>query len=395
MQQNITNAGTLTVIPAATTNYPVIAIDQNGCVGKADTAHAIILAIAPNTVQVTGTSPICPGQSSLLSLQTTGTTGSLTYSWSNPSFGNSPGPFSVTPTQTTTYTVNVTNSCGVTVTQSFQVVINPPPTMQIISDNVSGCIPTEIHFNDNSLTGNTSDPINSWQWNFGDGTFSSAQNPSHTYAQAGTYPVSLTVTTVNGCTNNTFTAPLLITTNPLPVAAFSVNNTTLNVPGDVLICTNQSTGAATYFWTFGDGGSSTQTNPEYNYSNINTYQIQLTATNIFGCSDAATKDVETNANIVFPNAFTPNPGNASGGYYDKNNLDNDIFFPYASGVIEYKMQIFDRWGELIFETFDWKQGWDGYYRGKLCQADVYIWKALFKFDNEKIYAKSGDVTLLR
>jgi gliding motility-associated-like protein len=64
-------------------------------------------------------------------------------------------------------------------------------------------------------------------------------------------------------------------------------------------------------------------------------------------------------------------------------------------VVDFKFQIFNRWGELIFETFDIKQGWDGYYRGKLCQQDVYVWKAYLKLNNGKIFNKTGDVTLLR
>ena len=103
----------------------------------------------------------------------------------------------------------------------------------------------------------------------------------------------------------------------------------------------------------------------------------------------------TNTDVVFPNAFSPGTDGSTGGYYDATAMDNNIFFPYTKGVSEFKLQIFNRWGELIFETEDFKQGWDGYYHGKLCQSDVYIWKADIKFDNNKRFTQSGDVTLLR
>ena len=78
-----------------------------------------------------------------------------------------------------------------------------------------------------------------------------------------------------------------------------------------------------------------------------------------------------------------------------NNFSNDIFFPYSAGVIEFKIEIFNRWGEEVFESLDIKQGWDGYYRGQICQQDVYVWKANVKLNNGKMFHKSGDVTLLR
>lgn len=72
-----------------------------------------------------------------------------------------------------------------------------------------------------------------------------------------------------------------------------------------------------------------------------------------------------------------------------------MFFPYTKGVSVYKLQIFNRWGELIFESNDLRQGWDGYYKGKLCQQDVYVWKVDMTFNNGKTFIKTGDVTLLR
>ncbi|HWY36482.1 MAG TPA: PKD domain-containing protein, partial [Nitrosopumilaceae archaeon] len=250
-------------------------------------------------------------------------------------------------------------------------------------------------FNDHSISGNVTDPINSWYWNFGDGSFSTQQNPSHSYIAPGTYSVTLSVATGGGCKNNNSSGPMIIHGYPFPVAAFSVNSTSLNIPYDVLICNNQSTGANTYNWNFGDGNTSTAINPHYLYNSVGIFHIQLISTSVHGCQDTAFSEVTTNADVIFPNAFTPNTSGPSGGSYTINNLDNDVFFPYTSGVTDFKLQIFDRWGELIFESRDVKQGWDGYYRERLCQQDVYVWKAYIKLNNGKIFNKSGDVTLLR
>jgi gliding motility-associated-like protein len=100
--------------------------------------------------------------------------------------------------------------------------------------------------------------------------------------------------------------------------------------------------------------------------------------------------------IAFPNAFTPNGNGPSGGYWTMDDMfNNDIFFPIYKGIEEFKMQIFNRWGELLFQTEDVRQGWDGYYKGKLCQQDVYVWRVSGTFMDGGDFTEMGDVTLLR
>jgi large repetitive protein len=391
---NVTNTGTLTIAPLANTNYTVVAFDQNGCAGLPDTVRAIVYSLNPSDVQTFGVSPICPGQSSIIYAIASGNTGPITYTWNN-SLGSGPGSFIVSPTQPTTYVVTVSNSCGASVTSSIAIAFNPPPTVSVTADGSVACIPTPINFNDFSITGNTNDPITSWNWDFGDGNTSTSQNPTHTYTSPGTYSISVTVTTDGGCVNNNASSPVIVNAYPYPDASFSVNSTVFNLPYDVLVCTNQSIGATNYDWSFGDGNSSTLTNPSYVYTSVGIYNVQLIATSQYGCKDTANIEITTDAEIVFPNAFTPNSSGANGGSYDFKNYDNDVFFPFHSGVIEYKLQIFNRWGELIFESEDVNIGWDGYYRDKICQVGVYVWKAYAKLNNGKIFNKTGDVTLLK
>jgi gliding motility-associated-like protein len=388
------NSGTLTATPTANTDYIVVAYDQDGCAGTIDTVSMIVYYLTGANVDAIVYSPICPGQVSTVYAQLSGITGPVTYLWNN-GLGTGPGAFLVTPNVPTTYVVTVTNSCGASVSDSATVTFNPPPVIDISSDLNSVCVPDVVQFSDSSITGNLNDPIISWNWNFGDGTYSTLQNPTHVYPTPGTYPVTLTVSTSGGCTNNNASGPYIINAHPYPDAAFTLNSHYFNLPYDQLVATNQSTNATSYIWTFGDGGTSTDMNPTYLYSEVGFFNVMMIANSSFGCSDTAYTAVETSADVVFPNVFTPDPEGPSGGFYDITSLTNDIFFPFTSGVTEFKLQIFNRWGELIFETLDIKQGWDGYYRGQLCQQDVYIWRAYIKLNNGKTFNKSGDVTLLR
>jgi hypothetical protein len=326
------NGGTLPIAPVSDITYTVVAYDQIGCSGTPNTVSATVFVLNNTSIQAFATSPICPGQTSVVYVETTGITGDLTYQWNNGLPAGS-GVYAVTPSQPTTYIVTVSNLCT-SVTDSVTILFNPPPTMSLTSDTNAVCVPGSVQFFDNSITGNPNDPITIWNWNFGDGTSSNLQNPSHNYTSQSDYPVTLTIITSGGCTNNSITTPLLISAHLYPTAAFSLTSNNLNIPHDVLNCSNQSTGASSYIWNFGNGESSTQTEPQFVYSTIGTYTVQLIAISQSQCTDTAYAEVSTNTDIVFPSAFTPNLDAGSGGAYDINGLTNDVFFPYVAGVVE-------------------------------------------------------------
>jgi len=386
------NIGSITINPTSNITYTVVAFDALGCSGTADTVSAIVYTFNDTSINAFATSPVCPGQASVVYVESYGNTGNLTYQWSG-GLGNQSGVYTVNPVTPSQYIVTVNNACA-SFSDTVDILINPPPIVNFVSDTNALCVPGVIQFTDSSITGNSNDPITSWMWNFGDGSGSSQQDPSHTYTSASVFAVSLTVTTSGGCTNNNSTSPLTINGHPYPTAAFSLNATELNLPYDIMHCNNQSQGANNYIWNFGDGVSSTQDSPNYLYSSIGVFNVELIATTIEGCADTAYAEVTTTADVVFPSAFTPNLDASSGGEYDINSLNNDVFFPYTAGVIEYNLQVYNRWGEIIFESDDIKKGWDGYYKGKLCQQDVYIWKAFLKLNNGKEYEKNGSLTLL-
>jgi gliding motility-associated-like protein len=234
-------------------------------------------------------------------------------------------------------------------------------------------------------------------WAFGDGGSSNTTNPLYTFYQPGTYTVSLVVTGPGGETDQMVQEQIIVV-HARAQAAFTITPTEVNVPGEPIYCLNLSLGANAYAWEFGDGNGSTQENPLHEYELEGLYSIQLIANNAFNCPDTMMLvDVVTagvGGMIDFPNAFTPSTNGSNGGYFDPHSLDNDYFFPMHSGVVDYHLMIFNKWGELLFESKDVNLGWDGYYRGELCRQDVYVWKVNATFVDGESASRSGDVTLI-
>jgi gliding motility-associated-like protein len=99
--------------------------------------------------------------------------------------------------------------------------------------------------------------------------------------------------------------------------------------------------------------------------------------------------------VKIPNAFTPSRNGPQGGDISSGK-DNDVFFPILEGgITRYNLKIYNRWGELLFESFRREIGWDGYYKDQLCKSDVYVFKLSVEFSDGKTLDKLGDLTLIR
>jgi len=207
--------------------------------------------------------------------------------------------------------------------------------------------------------------------------------------------VLLTFSSINNGPCGVVSANIKVNIKPSPTAGFSPSTYTAYIPNDPVQFTNTSTNANAYFWDFADGSTSTLFQPIHNYPVVGFYTITLIATNQYNCTDTATDVIKVISDIQFPNAFTPNLSGSNGGAYNVNEYNNDVFFPYTAGVTEYNLMIFNRWGELIFESNDIAVGWDGYFAGKPCQQDAYVWKANVKFFDGRVYKKTGSVTIVR
>jgi gliding motility-associated-like protein len=207
--------------------------------------------------------------------------------------------------------------------------------------------------------------------------------------------VVLTLNSFNNGPCATVKSSIAVKLFPSPKADFSASTYTVFLPADPVIFTNTSVGADAYSWSFGDGKTSVVTGPSHDYADVGDYVVQLIALNDYGCADSAVRQIRVIREVQFPNAFTPNPNGSNGGAYNPKDYSNDVFFPYTGGVVEYDLMIFNRWGELLFRSKDINVGWDGYFNGNPCQQDAYVWKAYMKFFDDRIYNKTGSVTLLR
>lgn len=162
------------------------------------------------------------------------------------------------------------------------------PTVDFLASDTTGCFPVTISFADLSNAGSGS--LVSWEWDFGDGTTSTQQNPTHTYSSGGQFNVTLRVRNSFGCTR-TISRIKYIKLNEGVDADFSFNNPGSCQPPTTVNFTNLSTGTGTlsYQWSFGDGGSSILPNPSYTYNTPGSYTVQLIVVNSNGCRDTIRK----------------------------------------------------------------------------------------------------------
>ncbi|TAJ10271.1 PKD domain-containing protein [Marinilabiliaceae bacterium JC017] len=250
-----------------------------------------------------------------------------------------------------------------------------------------GCYPLRVKFTNYSVGGT------SFHWDFGDGDSSGDRHLVHTYDEPGEYVVSLTAPGPDG-KDDVFTKT--ITVYDHPVADFDVTPTLVYVPGEKIRCYDLSRDADKYLWEFGDGNTSEEPNPSYEYQEAGQYSMILTVHNEYGCEDVLHKEnlitVKMAGFIAFPNAFAPRPeSNDLAGQAEV----NTIFKPVYRDVDEYHLQIYNRWGQLIYESNDVNEGWNGFYMDKLAPRAVYVWKASGRFISGKEFRETGSVLLIR
>ncbi len=342
---------TITVNPITSTTYSVSG--TSGLCNNSTTVNVTVNQLPSVTVL---SQTICIGQSATLIAN-----GAASYSWSNTSLNNT---LIVNPNATSVYTVTGTTlSCSAAVTAT--VFVDAIPTIFFNSNKTSGCAPLCIQFTDFATL--TSGTISTWDWTFDDGSTSNMQNPFHCFDNQGSYDVSLTVTSSNGCSSLLVNSNM-ITVFPTPIAEFESNFEETDILNPTINFTNLSSNANDYAWNFGDT-ISTITNPTHTYDIEGTYTTTLTATNQFGCKDAVIHDVIVKGIFTFytPNTFTPNE-----------DFINDVFLPIGFGwdPDKYQLEIFDRWGNNCFTTKEVARGWDGRANNgnKTAQIGTYTWK---------------------
>lgn len=241
--------------------------------------------------------------------------------------------------------------------------------------STDGCLPLNATFT-SSFEG-----ADSYQWDFGDGTTGTGPLLIHTYENAGIYNVTLTVVVCGIAEVETF--PLVVEGNPIALFDSEPAIGLLNTP---ILFSNLSANASSFDWQFSDGGSSDATNPTYIFNSLGGYEICLTAYNNAGCEDTYCREIqiELEGVIDVPSAFSPNGDGA-----------NDVLFVRGFGVKEMEFRMFNRWGELVFFTSDMDIGWDGTFRGKPQEMEVYVYTLTGTFDDNQPFDKQGNISLLR
>jgi gliding motility-associated-like protein len=249
----------------------------------------------------------------------TGTSATSSYTWT---FGNGNGittgiknnPVSATYFVGQNYTVTLTINDGAkTSTISKIITVFKKPTINLSAAQTVGCAPLVVNFSsvvspgDGTITGSI--------WDFGDGNSQSTTSGSvtNTYVSPGTYTVSLIATNSFGCVN-TWKVPDMVTVYPALAPSFNVDSAALCSLNQSVQFHNTSTGAGalSYAWDFGDGSTSTLTNPSHQYATKGKYDISLVVSNTYGCSSTMTKPAFINA-ANFSSNFTTTanlcPGN--------------------------------------------------------------------------------------
>ncbi|MFT4678299.1 MAG: PKD repeat protein [Flavobacteriales bacterium] len=269
--------------------------------------------------------------------------------------------------------VSASNSFGCENSAFDEVVIHPLPTLEFAVDAPSGCINHEANFV------NFSEGAIGYQWYFGDGAGSNADDPFHLYTVPGTYDVTLIATTDQGCAD-TLIMEEYLQAFPLPYSSFNFFPEDPDVWTPGIQFEDQSAGGVvSWVWDFGDGTFGSGANPYHTYHEAGSYIIEQTVYNVYGCEDVSLRNIEVDDkfNLYVPNTFTPDEDN-----------HNEHFLPQMSGkgLVEfYEFKIFDRWGIKVFETNDVDEPWVGDYQGNddyFVQDDVFVWQIKVRLSND-------------
>ena len=245
-----------------------------------------------------------------------------------------------------------------------------------------GCAPLNVEFRQlENIIDNTYEV----HWEFGDGTESDQIATNHQYEDPGVYDLELSVISASGCELTT-TYPAWVVVEAPPVAAFSLSPEDGINKNDELRFQNLSERSINWNWNLGGMASSSEENPVFAFPEPGRFPIELWVEDRFGCQDSTSQFIDVGAvyNIYVPNAFSPNEDDI-----------NDKFRAYVYCPLEqFRMSIFDRWGQQVFESEDVNEAWDGWKGSESFEPGVYAWVISYFADGRRRILK-GDVTLVK
>ncbi len=268
------------------------------------------------------------------------------------------------------------------------IVIAPSPDAHFSYSDSVGCDILDVIY-----TASTYNPTWDYLWDFGNGqTTQQVGTVGYQFDQVGCYDISLTVTNNQGCSSSE-TYSNIACVYDSPIASFSADQITLSVIEPLVHFYNESQNTTSYEWDFADGTIGFAENPIHTFpGEAGDYTVVLTAYNQVGCIDTAALNIHIFQDLIYyvPNSFTPN-----------DDEKNQVFLPqitagYKKGT--YGLYIYNRWGEMVFESHDTNMGWDGSYGQSSinCQIGTYTWVIeLEMLQNQEIKKFVGHVNLIR
>jgi len=375
-----TTGAMVTFTSGTSTTYTVTGEDANNCLNST----TMTVTVNPLPTIDAGTN-VYACEYDQITLTGSGAGNGGTYVWNDANVVN--GIAFEPVIGATTYTVTGTDANGCQSQDSVVVDIQTIPDLSFTVQQDSYCYPVTAQFV------NTTPSVQNCIWILDDGSTILGCGPiSHVFNQAGIYGATLQAESSYGCVNQLYQNAVVII-DEYPEASFTHNPGKLSSLDPRVDFMNTSANATSYVWDFGDGSPlSTTANPEHVYpSDISaSYTVTLIAVSPNGCRDTTAREIGMIEELLFfiPNTFTPD-----GDQY------NQVFQPvFTSGFdpFDFTLLIYNRWGELIFESHDASIGWDGNYGNTMCTPGTYTWKIEVKTsenDERKMFV--GHVNLLK
>lgn len=366
----------ITVSPTSTTSYSLTVTDE--CLGDPSSGTGTItVPVYPPIVisTIPDTSVLCPNTPLVLFAEASGGNGSFTYTWLDGETILSTSPtVNVSPMVTTTYTIAIEDGCG------------SPSESEVTVTVIASVLELEMSPDQLICPGDTA---NIWviaTEGLGNYTYywhhSGETSPSVFVSPA--YTKTYTVSVEDDC--HTYHIDGFTTVNVVrPHANFDVltNEPMVDLP---VAFQNLTEGGVAWHWDLDNGETSAMNSPVTTYGHWGWYDVTLIAYNEIGCTDTVTKPVYIKPEFYFyaPNTFTPNA--------DRFNNEYEVS---VIGATDFLFQIFDRYGNLIYETTDIYFKWDGVYKGNIPYDAVFVYKAYITDRELMVHEYTGHITLLR
>ena len=337
-------------------NYNLqLQVTDNGCSSTITTNPAIISTPVNASFTVSETS-VCAGSTITATYTGSGAGYAVaTWGWGGGTVqsGSGFGPYTVKYGASGVINLTVKDGTCVSVAPSILVNVIPKPVADFAPNALAGCIPFTVTFN------NKSQNSDAYRWELGNGTTATSVNPSNTYNNTGVYTVKLVASSQGKCYDS-ITKTNLITVKSYPVASFTVSpveNKPVELHDANFSFVNGTYDAASYKWDFGDYTSATTTNASHQYQLPGNYVVTLHATNDIGCEDTAVRQfmmVIPDKVLIIPNVFSPNGDGV-----------NDTWeIAGLRGVTNCSVEIFNRWGQQVYNSHGYSNPWDATWKGK-------------------------------